>query len=267
MKLLLLLVLFSFCRFSSAVAEDDLFSVQVIRENTADTEDYYEEHSELQVEVISTVEGDMRMGVSKHVLIYHTHTYEAYEPSVNWRSEKPDENVVMVGRALAASLEALGLEVTHDTAAYEPPDLEGAYERSLDMLESRLSAGEQYDLVIDLHRDAVASTSDIKRTVNIGGIDVARFMVLIGQGTTGGYQVKPNWEANLKFAEGITYQLNLQCENLARNVKIKTGRFNQHVADCCILIECGMNTNTMEEVLAGIPYLAHAIYETIRIMP
>ena len=34
---------------------------------------------------------------------------------------------------------------------------------------------------IDLHRDAISSTSTIRRTVNIGGEDAARFMVLVGK--------------------------------------------------------------------------------------
>lgn len=224
-----------------------------------------------QVEVIQDM-GEMSAGyVGKRVLIYHTHTYEAYEQTSSatykeverWRTKDPANNVIAVGKALEISLEALGLEVTHDTTPFEPPTLDDAYNRSLRMLEQRACNGDRYDLYIDLHRDAIASTSSIKRTVNIGGEEVARFMVLIGQGTTGGYAEKPNWERNLVFARKITDSLNHQCENLARDVKIKTGRFNQHIADCCVLIECGMNTNTLDEVLAGIPYLAQAIAEAL----
>ena len=67
----------------------------------------------------------------------------------------------------------------------------------------------------------------------------------------------------LTIAQKITDHLNGQHANLARNVKIKTGRFNQHIADCCVLIECGINTNTLGEVLAGIPYLAEAISQAL----
>lgn len=201
------------------------------------------------------------------VLIYHTHTYEAYEQVEGekykalekWRTADSTHNVIAVGQALAANLNALGIDVVHDTTAFEPPTLDDAYTRSLVMLENRRAAGESYDLYIDLHRDAIASTSTLRRTVTIGGTDVARFMLLVGKGTTGGYAQKPNWEANLRIARAITDSLNAQCESLARDVKIKTGRFNQHVADCCVLIECGMNTNTLAEVLAGVPYLAEAI--------
>lgn len=211
----------------------------------------------------------------RKILIYHTHTYEAYEQvegspykqTERWRTKDDDHNVTAVGKALAASLRAMGIDVVHDVTAFEPPTLDDAYERSLAMLEERKASGETYDLYIDLHRDAIASTSTIKKTVNISGEDVARFMVLVGQGTTGGYAEKPDWEKNLKIAQQITDCLNSQCASLARDVKIKTGRFNQHISNGCILIECGMNTNTLDEVLAGIPYLAQAIAETLAGLP
>ena len=119
--------------------------------------------------------------VPKKILIYHSHTYEAYTqvadaPYVEtekWRTKDATANVVAVGRALAAALTAMGHEVTHDETAFEPPELSSAYVRSLEMLEARRSAGEQYDLYIDLHRDAFDSPDAIKRVVNIGGENVA----------------------------------------------------------------------------------------------
>lgn len=224
----------------------------------------------LRVEVIrETAEPPSWAG--KRVLIYHTHTWEAYEQVADdpyaetekWRTKDNAHNVVAVGDALTASLTALGLTVVHDTTAFEPPNLDDAYDRSLAMLEERAAAGERYDLYIDLHRDALSSASTIRRTVTIGGEEAARFMVLVGKGTTGGYAEKPDWEANQLFAQRITSSLNGQCDGLARDVKVKTGRFNQHVADCCVLIECGVNTNTLEQVLNGVPYLAQAIADAL----
>ena len=253
----------------AAAAEEFRMEVTNIQENTqtAPSDDL------LQVEIIHDEQNDAYVG--KRILIYHTHTFEAYEQDADdpykqtekWRTTDNAHNVVAVGKALAASLQALGIEVTHDTTAFEPPTLEDAYSRSLTMLEERIQRGENYDLYIDLHRDAIASTSTIKRTVNIGGENVARYMILIGKGTTGGYTQTPNWETNLVYADLITENLNRQCANLARDVKIKTGRFNQHVDDCCILIECGMNSNTLEEVLTGLPYLAQAIADALAYAP
>lgn len=249
---------------SSAFAENG-FTVEITtQEGSVAMED---ESAVFHAEVIRDDETQR----APRVLIYHTHTYEAYEQVEGkrykqierWRTADDAHNVVAVGRALTANLTALGFDVVHDVTAFEPPTLDDAYTRSLRMLEARHAAGEQYDLYIDLHRDAVASTATLRRTVNIGGTDVARFMLLVGKGTTGGYAEKPDWESNLRIARAITENLNAQCENLARDVKIKTGRFNQHVADGCVLIECGMNTNTLDEVLAGIPYLAEAIADVM----
>ena len=254
----------------AAYAENPDFKIEVPSRDASSAE----VDTMLQIEIIRPEEALPEYG-DKRILIYHTHTYEAYEQdpqnpyaqTEKWRTKDPDNSVVAVGKALAASLRAMGFTVEHDTTAFEPPTLDDAYSRSLTMLESRKANGESYDLYIDLHRDAISSSSTIKRTVNIGGEEIARFMVLIGKGTTGGYTESPDWESNYAIAQCITDRLNEQCENMARNVKVKSGRFNQHIDDCCVLIECGMNTNTLEEVLAGVPYLANAIANTLSTLP
>lgn len=221
----------------------------------------------LRVEVVRSTQEPPMTG--KRVLIYHTHTWEAfeqepgnrYQETEKWRSKDNSFNMVAVGNALTHALEALGCTVVHDETAFEPPDLSTAYQRSLEMLERRQAAGESYDLYIDLHRDAVAAASTLKRTVNVAGEEIARFMVLVGKGQ--GYTEKPDWQANYAVAEKLTQSLNQQAEGLCRDIKVKTGRFNQHIAPCCVLIECGLNYNTLEEVLRGIPYLAQAINETL----
>ena len=252
----------SFCKDAMpAFADETDLVVQVHSNQPAE---------ELLVEVLKP-ENETEQMAPRRILIYHTHTYEAYQQDEKdayaqlekWRTKDEKHNVIAVGRALCAGLEAIGFEVTHDTTAFEPPTMNDAYARSLTMLEARKQAGEQYDLYIDLHRDAIASSSAIKRTVSVGGTEIARFMVLIGQGTTGGYAEKPDWLTNKHIADQITASLNTQIDGLARDVKVKTGRFNQHVDDCCVLIECGTNWNTLQEVLNGIPYLAQAIKDAL----
>lgn len=206
----------------------------------------------------------------RRVLIYHTHTYEAFEQSEDdryeetekWRTADSAHNMIRVGEELAALLRSLGLEVTHDTTAFEPPVLSTAYTRSLAMLEKRKAAGEVYDLYIDLHRDAYVASYGGANTVSIGGADVAKLMLLVGkgEGVTGqGYDVKPDWQSNLAIAQAITDDLNAQAAGICREVCLKSGRFNQHIAPACILVEAGNNRNTLAQVLAAMPYLADAI--------
>ena len=251
--------------FIKLPAHAEVFSAEPISTNSPQQK----KDALFSVEVISE---ESLKSTGKRVLIYHTHTYEAYEQSTldpyqqteKWRTTDNEHNMVAVGKTLAAHLRVLGIEVVHDTTAFEPPNLDTAYERSLAMLERRQANGEKYDLYLDLHRDALASSSTIKRTVNIGGEEIARLMVLVGKGTAGGYDKKPNWEDNLVLAQQITDTLNSYCPQLSRDVKIKTGRFNQHISTGCLLIECGLNYNTIHEVLAAMPYLADAISQTLR---
>ncbi|MBR5230667.1 MAG: stage II sporulation protein P [Clostridia bacterium] len=221
------------------------------------------------LEIISEPHQEQTAEHPFRVLIYHTHTYEAftateaypYTATEKWRTGNPQRNVVALGAYLSELLTQAGMSVTHDTAAYEPPTLSSAYERSLKMLEKRSSDGEVYDLYIDLHRDAY-SEGNGPNTVENGGEEIARLMFLIGKGTgqTGaGYDVKPDYESNLTIAQLLTNRLNMQVDNLCRPVKVKTGRYNQHIAPRCVLIEVGNNHNTLEEALCAMPYLANAI--------
>lgn len=258
----------------AAFAEDaPLFGTETANEDTAEVTATPAEtliDRSFRMEVIRTTPAPELE--AKRVLIYHSHTWEAfqqvegaaYEETEKWRTKDNQCNVVAVGEALANQLRASGCMVVHDTTAFEPPNLDQAYNRSLAMLEERTASGETYDLYIDLHRDAIASNSTLKRTVQIGGTDVARFMVLVGKGTGTGFDVKPDWEANLRIAQTLTDRLNAMADGLCRDVKIKSGRFNQHIAPRCILIECGNNLNTLEQVLNGIPYLAEALVQTMQ---
>ena len=221
------------------------------------------------LEVVREEEAAVSESRDFRVLIYHTHTYEAYTateampytPTEKWRTANSERNMVAVGAYLAELLQSAGMEVVHDVTAFEPPQLSSAYERSLRMLKARQEAGERYDLYIDLHRDAFSKNNG-PNTVEKDGADLARLLILVGKGTgqTGaGYAEKPNWEANKTIAQALSNRLNLQCEDLCRGVALKNGRYNQHVADCCVLIEVGNNYNTLEEALASMPFLANAI--------
>lgn len=205
------------------------------------------------------------------VLIYHTHTWEAYEmeedaayqPTETWRTKDDRYNMVRVGEALAGELEKLGFVVVHDKTAFEPPNLSQAYTRSLKMLRERLAAGETYDYVLDIHRDAYSGLWNGANCVEReDGERLAYVMLLVGKGTgaTGsGFDERPDWPQNLALAEQITQELGALVPGISREVKIKSGRFNQHVSTGALLIEVGNNKNTLSEALASCPVIAEAI--------
>ena len=220
------------------------------------------EHADLIVLEDAAVQEDHTQPVERpRVLIYHTHTHEAYAQTAadpyreteSWRTEDQTHSVVRVGEALAALLTDYGFDVVHDTADYEYPKLNTAYARSLDMLETK--RGETFNLCVDLHRDAWDKS--MAECACIGSQRAAQLMMLIGNG--GNFDIKPDYEANLAFAARLTDRINALCDGLCRPVMVKNGRYNQHLFTPSVLIEVGHNLNTLDEALASMPVLAEAL--------
>lgn len=200
-------------------------------------------------------------GEAPRILIYHTHTHEAYEQTEAdpyealeaWRTDDEEHSVVRVGEELAALLRARGCEVVHDTTDHEQDDLSTAYLRSEETL---LSYEEPFDLYIDLHRDAYVEGMG-ENTLSANGVDYAKLMMLIGKGEN--FAVKPHFEENYAFARALTDALNAQTPGICRDVLVKTNRYNQHIGVYAILIEVGNNRNTLVEALNAMQPLADAL--------
>ena len=155
----------------------------------------------------------------------------------------------------------------HDTTAFEPPTLSTAYKRSLAMLRTRLDAGERYDYWLDVHRDAYSESYRGANSVETEGGSAARVMLLVGKGTgaTGsGFDERPDWPKNLELAQAVTEAANALAPGICREVKIKSGRFNQHISTGALLIEIGNNRNTLSEALAACPIIAEALERAYR---
>ena len=227
----------------------------------------------LTIEVIAPGADEAEAGSTAQdaptVLIYHTHTWEAYEmegdarytPTETWRTKDDAHNMVRVGQALSDALTARGFAVTHDKTAFEPPNLSAAYTRSLAMLEERLEAGERYDYILDVHRDAYSEGSGTNHVMR-GEVSVARVMLLVGKGTgaTGsGFDERPDWPQNLALAQEMTDAMNAALPGVAREVRIKSGRFNQHVSVSALLVEVGNNRNTLSEAIAVCEVIAEGL--------
>ena len=195
------------------------------------------------------------------VLIYHTHSHEAYEQVAGdqyvaieaWRTCDQDHSVVRVGEELTALLQERGFTVIHDTTDHEQDDLSTAYTRSLETLESY---EERFDLYIDLHRDAYIEGVDSVRFAD-GDRSLAQLMFLIGNGV--GFDIKPYYEENLAFAEALTDRINVLLPGLCKEVLVKDGRYNQNIGIFSVLVEVGHNRNTLQEALGALPYLADGI--------
>ena len=209
---------------------------------------------------------DLR-GEDPKILIYHTHTTEAYTATENapyvqtsaYRTADAGKSVLAVGEALAERLRIqYGFSVIHDTTDHEPPSLKTAYDRSEQTMRDYLAKYPSLVLFIDIHRDASSDTSDY---VMVDGSPTARLMCVVGQGTK--YEEKPDFDKNYALAAALTENLRRVEKRLARDVRVKTGRYNQHVGQLSLLIEVGHNANTLEQALNAVPSLAESLSLTL----
>lgn len=208
---------------------------------------------------------------SVNVLIYHTHTTEAYRMdgedtyvvSDFSRTKNNEKNIVQVGEELKNQLESLGFSVIHDTTNHEPPSLSTSYDRSLETMEYYKQKYPDIQIFIDVHRDAADVENDQDDVVVIDGARCARLMFVVGKGEK--YTDKPDFLANYTFAKSVTLALDAFNESFTRNIRVKTGRYNQQVSDMCLLVEVGHNANTLQEALNSIPYLAKAIASVVKV--
>lgn len=214
-------------------------------------------------------------GQGPQILIYHTHTREAYfeaDESIynagEYQTTDQSHSLVAVGEALKEALETYGFTVIHDTTDHVPPRQGTAYVRSL---QTMLAYKQQYPTLrvfIDLHRDAYGNgypppEAGQKDFVTVDGQECARVMCVVGTGES--YDERPDYESNFKLAQAMTDELEDICDRFTRPVRVKSNRYNQHVSDMCLLIEVGHNANTLQQAENSAKYIALALSRVIDI--
>jgi stage II sporulation protein P len=219
---------------------------------------------------------EMKLTGDEQVLIYHTHTREAYKQSSGYEYNEPkaepyrcddfDYTVVHVGDILTEKLQEHGVSVLHDITEHEQKELGTAYVRSLVTVENLVEANnDQFDLLIDMHRDGYTDgTQDPDdHVITINGERYAKFFIVIGtgEGQAGGFSIKPDWEQNYQVAQTLTEIANQEYPGIADQIKLQKGRYNQHVTNNMILVEIGSNVTTMDEAERTAELLGDIIYK------
>jgi len=206
----------------------------------------------------------------KDIIIYHTHTCESYTPteannyvsSGNFRTTDLNYSVARVGTELTNRLINMGFNVHHDTTYHDYPAYTGSYTRSLSTISGILQNNKDSQFVIDLHRDALGSSSTYGPTVQIGDETVAQIMFVIG--TDGGGLEHPNWLNNFKLAVKIQEKANEMYPGLFKPIILRNSRYNQHVTSGACIIEVGATGNTLEQCNGSMKYLSRVIEEVMK---
>lgn len=188
------------------------------------------------------------------ILIYHTHTTEAFKPANN-DSFYEQYNIVGIGDVLKKELEKnYNVEVIHDKTIHNTTYIE-SYKRSGETLDKYLSEIEDFDLILDLHRDSLDNKKLV--TTNIDGKDVAKIMLVVAKNN-------PNYLENEELAIDLTSLANDLYPGFARSVfyyERGSNAFNQTKSSKLALIEIGAQLNNVEEAINSAKLLATVIGE------
>ncbi len=181
------------------------------------------------------------------ILIYHTHSQEAY---IDSRKGMVEDTVVGVGTYLTEILEEeYGYNVIHDTSTYDimggDIDRNKAYNYAKDGVSKILEENPTIEVIIDLHRDGSA-----KRSTELDGKETAQIMLFNGlcRNTTGPLASYDN--PNLK--DNLAFSLQLQLKSLEKypglfyKNYLHSYRYNLHLRPKSILVELGTNYNTLD---------------------
>lgn len=214
----------------------------------------------------------MKADGSVEVLIYHTHTSEAYSrqnlnfyyTDMETRTQDPEQSVVAAGEELARALEARGIGVVHDKTVNDSA-YNGSYSRSWEVLQRNLEEHPGIQVTIDLHRDSMTTQEGVKYkpTVEIGGRRAAQAMLLAGCDADGSWGDFPDWEYNLRLMLRIQKKAQELYPGLMRPLSFSNSKYNMNATHGSILIEVGTEVNTAAEAKYTGSLLGEILAETL----
>ncbi len=192
------------------------------------------------------------------VIIYHTHSTESYQPfnGSNFHRVKEEGTVRDVGNQMAKELNELGIGVIHDKTIHDRPSYNDSYTRSLETVTALQKQYPTAKYIIDLHRDAAAYAGNVGKTMTINGETVAQFSLVVGQDNG-------NFQKLMSYAKQVSETAESMYPGFGGRIIKKEYRYNEYIADKCLLLEIGNNQNKIGEVRKTGKYFARVLASVI----
>ena len=201
-----------------------------------------------------------KQGDAPKILIFHTHSQEAFIDSVEGDT---DTTIVGMGKLLAERLNALGIPTIHHPGVYDlingQLDRSAAYEYAEAGVRPILEEHPSIEVVIDLHRDGVGEDTHLVTEVN--GKPTAQIMFFNGLSRTKdngdiAYLPNPYIQDNLAFSLQMKLAAEQMYPGFTRRIFLRGYRYSLHMRPKSLLIEAGAQTNTVAEMRNALELLA-----------
>ena len=207
-------------------------------------------------DIAAEIENPLPFGVEKdspdpQILIMHTHATEDYRLSAGlWyspgdgaRTTDTNLNMCAVGRVMADTLNAAGLNTLHDETLNQYPSIK---------------------VVLDVHRDAIETEggSRMAPVCTVDGRQAAQVMIICGCDNGGSVQL-PDWRQNLRFAAAWERSMEGMYPGFTRPVLFSYRFYNQDLTTGSLLIEIGGHGNNLNEALYAGQLAANGLVQAL----
>lgn len=234
---------------------------------------YFKNETDYVIDMTSLLQKDSPVALGEEgvqVLIMHTHGTEAYTQSPGhayvasgeYRTTDSSANMLRVGQEICGILNDRGVSAVHSRTLNDYPAYNGSYNRALKDIQAHIQQYPTIQLVIDVHRDAIATGNTYYKTAaEVDGQQTAQLMFVTG--TDAGGLTHDHWQDNLAFQAQLHDRLNSTYPGIMRPMSIRASRFNQHIRKGSMLVEVGACGNTLEEALAAAQIFANTLADAL----
>lgn len=234
---------------------------------------YFKNETDYAIDMTSLLQKDSPVALGEQgvqVLIMHTHGTEAYTQSPGhayvasgeYRTTDSSANMLRVGQEICDILNDRGVSAVHSRTLNDYPAYNGSYNRALKDIQAHIQQYPTIQLVIDVHRDAIATGNTYYKTAaEVDGQQTAQLMFVTG--TDAGGLTHDHWQDNLAFQAQLHDRLNSTYPGIMRPMSIRASRFNQHIRKGSMLVEVGACGNTLEEALAAAQIFANTLADAL----
>ena len=234
---------------------------------------YFKNETDYAIDMTSLLQKDSPVALGEEgvqVLIMHTHGTEAYTQSPGhayvasgeYRTTDSSANMLRVGQEICDILNDRGVSAVHSRTLNDYPAYNGSYNRALKDIQAHIQQYPTIQLVIDVHRDAIATGNTYYKTAAVvDGQQTAQLMFVTG--TDAGGLTHDHWQDNLAFQAQLHDRLNSAYPGIMRPMSIRASRFNQHIRKGSMLVEVGACGNTLEEALAAAQIFANTLADAL----
>ena len=234
---------------------------------------YFKNETDYAIDMTFLLQKDSPVALGEQgvqVLIMHTHGTEAYTQSPGhayvasgeYRTTDSSANMLRVGQEICDILNDRGISAVHSRTLNDYPAYNGSYNRALKDIQAHIQQYPTIQLVIDVHRDAIATGNTYYKTAaEVDGQQTAQLMFVTG--TDAGGLTHDHWQDNLAFQAQLHDRLNSAYPGIMRPMSIRASRFNQHIRKGSMLVEVGACGNTLEEALAAAQIFANTLADAL----